>query len=125
MLERARQLFDGAWEYSYDSEHGGLVYGFGPDKKWCDSEKYFWVQGESMAAAALLFKATGDVKYTERYVNLWHYIWTHWVDHEHGAWLGFKMSRDNKRFNDEKAIAGGKCDYHTLVSCVEALRAFQ
>ena len=27
------------------------------------------------------------------------------------------MSRDNKRFNDEKAIAGGKCDYHTLVSC--------
>merc|ERR1712048_1130037 len=63
--------------------------------------------------------------YVERYVNLWQYIWENWVDHKHGAWLGFKMTRDNKRFNEEKAIAGGKCDYHTLVSCVEALRAFQ
>ena len=25
---------------------------------------------------------------------------------------------------DVKAIAGGKCDYHTLVACIEALRAF-
>ena len=38
------------------------------------------------------------------------------------GWLCFKMSRDNKRFNDEKAIAGGKCDYHTLVSCCLASR---
>jgi len=34
------------------------------------------------------------------------------------------MTRDNKRYNEEKAFAGGKCDYHTLVSCIEALRAF-
>jgi mannose/cellobiose epimerase-like protein (N-acyl-D-glucosamine 2-epimerase family) len=125
MVDRATALFDGSWDLSYDSLHGGLVYGFGPDKKWCDEEKYFWVQGESIATAALLFQATGDVKYVERYLNLWNYIWEHWVDHEHGAWVGFKLTRDNQSFSDEKAIAGGKCDYHTLVSCVEALRAFQ
>lgn len=125
MLERAKELFDGSWDLSYDAEHGGLVYGFGPDKKWCDAEKYFWVQGESMATTALLWQATKDPKYVEKYVRLWSYVWEHWVDHEHGAWIGFKMTRDNQRLSDEKAIAGGKCDYHTLVSCVEALRAFQ
>lgn len=124
MLERARELFDGAWEAAYDAEHGGLVYGLDPERKWCDEEKYFWVQAESMATAALLHKATADAKYVERYVTLWHYCWEHWVDHEHGGWIGFKMTRRNERLNDEKAIAGGKCDYHTLVACVEALRAF-
>uniref|UniRef100_A0A7S4PU47 N-acylglucosamine 2-epimerase n=1 Tax=Alexandrium monilatum TaxID=311494 RepID=A0A7S4PU47_9DINO len=125
MVERARELFDGAWALSYDAEHGGLVYGFGPDKKWCDEEKYFWVQAESMATAALLHKATGEAKYVEWYVKLWHYCWEHWVDHEHGGWVGFKLTRQNERLSEEKAIAGGKCDYHTLVACIEALRAFQ
>lgn len=87
-------------------------------------------------------QATKDPLYVEKYVCLWQYVWEHWVDHEHGGtkkdamlvvvytrgfpsemagWLCFKMSRDNKRFNDEKAIAGGKCDYHTLVSCCLAM----
>ncbi|CAJ1371331.1 unnamed protein product [Effrenium voratum] len=117
MVSRAKELFDGAWDLSWDAEHGGLVYGFGPDRKWCDEEKYFWVQGESLATASLLYEATKDPRYVEKYCALWHYCWEHWVDHQHGGWLCFKMSRDNKRFNDEKAIAGGKCDYHTLVSC--------
>jgi len=125
MVNRAKELFDGAWDLSWDDCHGGLVYGFGPDRKWCDSEKYFWVQGESIATASLLYQATKDPKYIEKYVCLWQYCWKHWVDHEHGGWLCFKMSRSNERTNDEKAIAGGKCDYHTLVSCVEALRPFQ
>ncbi|CAE7821193.1 yihS [Symbiodinium sp. CCMP2592] len=117
MVNRAKELFDGSWDLSWDDCHGGLVYGFGPDRKWCDSEKYFWVQGESIATASLLYQATKDPKYIEKYVCLWQYCWKHWVDHEHGGWLCFKMSRSNERTNDEKAIAGGKCDYHTLVSC--------
>ncbi|CAK9105421.1 unnamed protein product [Durusdinium trenchii] len=124
MVNRAKELFDGAWTLSWDPVFGGLVYGFGPDRTWCDEEKYFWVQGESIATASLLYEATKDPIYVEKFVCLWQYCWEHWVDHEHGGWLCFKMSRDNKRMNDEKAIAGGKCDYHTLVSCVEALRPF-
>ena len=45
---------------------------------------------------------------TARYVCLWHYCWAHWVDHEHGGWVGFKLTRDNRRLNKEKAVAGGK-----------------
>ncbi|CAE7634963.1 yihS, partial [Symbiodinium necroappetens] len=32
MVNRAKELFDGAWELSWDDCHGGLVYGFGPDR---------------------------------------------------------------------------------------------
>mmetsp|Transcript_82034 Transcript_82034/g.171702 ORF Transcript_82034/g.171702 Transcript_82034/m.171702 type:complete len:402 (-) Transcript_82034:325-1530(-) len=124
MLERAKALFDGAIAHSWDDEHGGMVYGFGPDKKWCDDDKYFWVQGESIAASALLYSATKEEKYLEHYNNLWKYSWKHFIDHENGAWYGLKLTRDNKRYSEEKAFAGGKCDYHTLVSCIEALRAF-
>merc|ERR1712211_164252 len=86
--------------------------------------KYFCVQSESLATLAQLYDATKDPQYVEKYVCLWHYCWAHWVDHEHGAWVGFKFTRDNQRLNKEKAIAGGKCDYHTLVACIEMLRAF-
>lgn len=124
MIEKARQLFDGAWELSWDAEHGGLVYGFGPDRKWCDSEKYFWVQGESLATLAQLYQASQNPEYIEKYVALWSYCWKHWVDHVHGGWIGFKLTRDNQQLNKVKAQAGAKCDYHTLCACIEALRAF-
>merc|ERR550537_1135975 len=75
MVRRAQELFDKSWDLSWDAEHGGLVYGFGPDRKWCDEEKYFWVQGESMATAALLFEATKEAQYVEKYVCLWQYCW--------------------------------------------------
>ena len=53
-LKRARELFDRALELSWDDEHGGMVYGFDPDGRFYDEDKYFWVQAESLAAAALL-----------------------------------------------------------------------
>eukprot|EP00971_Amphidinium_carterae_P137554 2726022-Amphidinium_carterae.1 len=65
MLTRSQELFNGAWKLSWDSMHGGLVYGFGPDKTWCDDDKYFWVQSECMATLALLYEATKEPSYLE------------------------------------------------------------
>jgi mannose/cellobiose epimerase-like protein (N-acyl-D-glucosamine 2-epimerase family) len=53
--------------------HGGLVYGYAPDPKHpgkfavCDGDKYFWVQAESIAAAALLAVRTGEGGYWDWY----------------------------------------------------------
>jgi len=125
MVDRAVMLFDGAWRIAWDAEHGGLVYGFAPDQSWCDAEKYFWVQAESLATATLLFEVTRQGQYIEKYIHLWQYCWEHWVDHEHGVWVGFKMTRENQLTSTDKANAGMKCDYHTLVSSLEALRALE
>ncbi|GMG86474.1 AGE family epimerase/isomerase [Biformimicrobium ophioploci] len=120
MIERARQLFERALETCWDSARGGILYGHAPDGSICDDDKYFWVQAESFAAAALLADATGEEIYWQWYDRIWAYSWEHFVDHAHGAWYRV-LDRNNRKYSQEKSTAGGKCDYHTLGACWEVL----
>ncbi len=119
LLPTARHLFDTAVARSWDKPYGGLCYGFAPDGKICDDDKYFWVQAESLAAAALLHSHTNMPVYDEWYVKLWTYAWEHLVDHHYGAWFRI-LTRDNRSYSDEKSPAG-KTDYHTMGACYEVL----
>lgn len=119
LLPRARTLFDTAMQKAWDAEHGGLYYGFGPEDEICDSDKYFWVQAESLATAALLAARTGEACYWADYQRLWQYSWQHFVDHQHGAWYRI-LTADNRSYSDEKSPAG-KVDYHTMGACYEVL----
>ena len=86
LAPRAIELFDAGFNRAWDEQHGGLYYGFGPDDTMCDHDKYFWVQAETFAAAALLGKRTGRERFWDWYDELWRYSWAHFVDHEYGAW---------------------------------------
>ena len=119
LLPVARQLFDTAVAHAWDEAHGGLSYGFDPDGAVCDDDKYFWVQAESLAAAARLAQRTGDGRYWDWYQRLWAYSWEHFVDHEHGAWFRI-LDRQNRKYSDEKSPAG-KTDYHTMGACYDTL----
>jgi len=120
LLPTARHLFDVAVARSWDSAHGGLFYGFAPDGSVCDDDKYFWVQAESLATAALLAARTGDDLYWQWYDKLWAYAWQHMVDHRYGAWYRI-LDRENRKYSDEKSPAG-KTDYHTMGACYEVMR---
>jgi len=120
-LPTARHLFDRAVEAAWDGEHGGLCYGFDPQGRICDGDKYFWVQAESFAAAKLLELATGEARYGAWYQRLWQYSWDHMIDHRHGAWFRI-LTRDNRKYDDLKSPLG-KTDYHTMGACYEVLRA--
>jgi mannose/cellobiose epimerase-like protein (N-acyl-D-glucosamine 2-epimerase family) len=120
LLPRACHFFDTAMRAGWDAEHGGLVYGFAPGGEVCDGDKYFWVQAESFAAAALLAVRSGDAQYWAWYDKIWAYAWQHFVDHTHGAWFR-QLSRDNVRLDDNKSPAG-KTDYHTMGACYDVLR---
>jgi mannose/cellobiose epimerase-like protein (N-acyl-D-glucosamine 2-epimerase family) len=120
LLPRAQSLFDSAVAGAWDGEHGGLHYGFDLDGQVCDGDKYFWVQAESLAAAAALAMRTGDAAYWAWYDRLWQYSWSHFVDHRHGAWYRI-LAADNRKLSDEKSPAG-KTDYHTMGACYEVLR---
>jgi mannose/cellobiose epimerase-like protein (N-acyl-D-glucosamine 2-epimerase family) len=85
-LPRARSLFDGAMELSWDRERGGMFYSYGPDKVLYDRSKQQWVHAETIAAAAHLAASTGEQAYWDWYDRLWQYVWTHLVDHRHGGW---------------------------------------
>jgi len=120
-VEKAQRFFDRSYAIAWDKQHGGLIYGFDPDFEWCDDDKYFWVQAESLAAAAMLYSVTQDKKYLNAYTAIWTYAWQHLVDHEYGAWFRV-LTRDNKKISDVKSSAGAKCDYHTLCACADILR---
>jgi mannose/cellobiose epimerase-like protein (N-acyl-D-glucosamine 2-epimerase family) len=117
----ACHFFDTAMKHGWDEVHGGLVYGFAPDGEVCDGDKYFWVQAESLAAAAWLAVRSGDDAYWQWYDRLWAYAWQHFVDHEHGAWYRI-LAPDNSKVTDEKSPAG-KTDYHTMGACQDVLAA--
>jgi mannose/cellobiose epimerase-like protein (N-acyl-D-glucosamine 2-epimerase family) len=139
---RARELFDAAVARAWDGEYGGLCYGFAPDGTVSDDDKYFWVQAESIAAAARLAVAvplekqadsasvaggnaqgrgdtSGEPGYWQWYERLWAYAWRHFVDHQYGAWYRI-LDRANREYSDEKSPAG-KTDYHTMGACYEVL----
>jgi mannose/cellobiose epimerase-like protein (N-acyl-D-glucosamine 2-epimerase family) len=123
LLPTARHFFDTAMRHGWDEVHGGLVYGFAPGGECCDADKYFWVQAESFAAAALLAIRTGDDGYWQWYDRIWAYAWAHLVDHRHGAWYRIRTP-DNRAYSDEKSPAG-KTDYHTMGACHDVLRGLQ
>jgi mannose/cellobiose epimerase-like protein (N-acyl-D-glucosamine 2-epimerase family) len=116
---RAIQLFDAAMTHACDQQYGGIHYGFSPDFSVCDDDKYFWVQAESLAAAALLAVRTEKARYWDWYQRIWGYSWEHFVDHRFGAWYRI-LARDNRKYSDEKSPAG-KTDYHTMGACYEVL----
>lgn len=120
MLERARSLFDAALTRAWDGAFGGICYGFAPDGSICDDDKYFWVQAESLAAAALLARRIGENAYWDWYQRIWEYAWRHMIDHRHGAWYRI-LDRQNRKYDDKKSPAG-KTDYHTMGACYEVLR---
>ena len=120
IVPTARRFFDTAMQHGWDDTHGGLVYGFAPGGEVCDADKYFWVQAESFAAAALLAVRTGDAAYWQWYDRIWAYAWAHMVDHVHGAWYRIRTP-DNRAYSDEKSPAG-KTDYHTMGACWDVLR---
>lgn len=122
LLPTAMKLFDTALARARDDRHGGICYGFAPDGSVCDDDKYFWVQAESLVAAALLHARTGLAVYDEWYGKLWAYAWEHFIDHRHGAWYRI-LTVDNRKLDDEKSPAG-KTDYHTMGACHELLQLY-
>jgi mannose/cellobiose epimerase-like protein (N-acyl-D-glucosamine 2-epimerase family) len=122
LVERAVALYDHAYDIAWDDDFGGLIYGFDRHGKWCDTDKYFWVQAESFATAALLYAETKQQKYLDQYNAIWQYCDQHFIDHKYGAWFRL-LNRDNSKTSAEKSSAGAKCDYHTLGACFEVLRS--
>ena len=120
-LPTAERLFGVAVEKGWHPEQGGLCYSISPALEICDADKYFWVQAESAAAAALLAQRTGKASYWEWYQRLWAYSWTHFVDHQHGAWYRI-LDAQNRKYSDEKSPAG-KVDYHTMGACYDIVAA--
>lgn len=118
-VDRAVHLQREAYRHGWDAQHGGLIYGFAPDRSPCDTDKYFWVQAESFASAWRLWRHTGEAEFLKQYQALWHWSWLHMVDHQYGAWFRI-LGADGRKLENTKSPAG-KVDYHTMGACWDVL----
>jgi len=122
LLPRAEELFALAVTHAWDDVHGGFHYGLAPDLRVCDDDKYFWVQAETLAAAALLGRRTGDAAYWSWYEKIWRYAWDHMIDHRHGGWYRI-LRRDNEQYGVHRPPHGKTDFYHPMGACLESLYA--
>lgn len=122
LLPRARALFDISMPPAWDTEYGGLYYGLAPDGSVCDSDKYFWVQAESLATAALLAQRTGADEYWGWYERLWRHSSGHLIDHTHGGWYRI-LTRDSRPYGSAKPPHGKTDFYHPMGAYLESLHA--
>lgn len=104
MAERARRLFDIALDKSWDHQSGGMHYTFAPDGGILDTDRYYWVLSETIAASALLALRTEDTRYWDWYDKAWAFSDGHFVDHEHGAWYRI-LNEDNQKYDNIKESA--------------------
>jgi mannose/cellobiose epimerase-like protein (N-acyl-D-glucosamine 2-epimerase family) len=135
MLPQAIKLFDAAMEQGWDHTNGGLNYSIapginagsasapGPAEKLpqagqiIDTDRYYWVLSETIAAAGLLAKRTGNQTYWEWYDRAWNYSLRHLVDHEYGGWYRI-LDSNNQRYDNLKSPPS-KTDYHPVAACWE------
>jgi mannose/cellobiose epimerase-like protein (N-acyl-D-glucosamine 2-epimerase family) len=121
-LPRAQFLFDETLNWAWDNRLGGMYYSCGPDRAIYDPARYQWTHAESVAAAALLARATGEPRYWTAYSNLWSFIWARLVDHRNGAWFRM-LDGENVLVSTEKSAP--EPDYHNIGACAEILLALQ
>jgi mannose/cellobiose epimerase-like protein (N-acyl-D-glucosamine 2-epimerase family) len=119
-VERAIQLHQAAFKFGWDRQHGGLIYGFDPEFSACDTDKYFWVQAESIASAWRLWRVTGDELYRQQYLDLWNWSWDNLIDHQYGAWFRLVTAKGIKLENTKSPA--GKVDYHTMGACWDVMK---
>ena len=100
-----------------------MHYTFAPDGQILDTDRYYWVLSETIAAASLLALRTGDDKYWDWYDKAWAFSDRHFVDHEYGAWYRI-LNVKNQPYDDLKSPPS-KTDYHPLAACYETLEAIQ
>ena len=121
-LSRARELFDAAVSYGWDTEYGGFHYTFDPDGSPIVEDKYGWPVVEGIGAAAALYERTDDKRYTEWYDQFWAYAEKALVA------PGRNWYQKRTRDNDPYETASGPAvepGYHPIGACVESIRSFE
>ena len=120
MLPHAKRLFNAAIKQGWDHNSGGMNYAVSPNGEIIDTDRYYWVLSETVAAAGLLANRTGDSTYTDWYSKSWTWSLENLVDQQYGGWYRV-LDNKNQRYNDLKSPAS-KTDYHPVAACWEVLK---
>ncbi|MBC2607605.1 AGE family epimerase/isomerase [Pelagicoccus albus] len=128
-LETARSLVDHALATGWDQEEGSLFesgYYFrseGPCEI-IDTDKVWWVAGESLNATLLMAKLfPEDEKYEKAFLKQWGYIQKYLLDKEYGAWRNFgdRYEQGQQTFKAHR----WKASYHDARAYMNVLKMLE
>lgn len=113
-LEAAAALFERAVADGWAADGApGFVYTTDWSGRPVVHDRMHWVIAEATAAAAALYRRTGDEQYAEAYARWWDYAEQHVLDRERGSWH-HQLDRDNQ---PAATVWPGKADlYHAVQS---------
>lgn len=108
----ARHLFDRAVADGWAPDGTpGFVYTVDWDGSPVVRDRLWWVLTEAIAAAAVLWRQTGDDRYARHYRQWWDHAAVHHIDPGNGSWQ-HQLDHDN---DPDTTVWGGKPDlYHTF-----------
>ena len=99
IISLARDIFDNAFAFGWDTEYGGIIYFKDilgkPVEAYEHDMKLWWPQNEAAIASLMFFKATGDPHYYDIFEKVTSYAFAHFSDREYGEWFGY-LRRDGK-----------------------------
>ena len=125
IISLARNIFDNAFAFGWDTEYGGIIYFKDilgkPVEAYEHDMKLWWPQNEAAIASLMLFKATGDSRYYNIFEKVTGYAFAHFSDREYGEWFGY-LRRDGKVTEPPCKGHTYKGPFHTmrmLAKCLE------
>jgi N-acylglucosamine 2-epimerase len=97
LVKKSAQIFDWAFEAGWDKEYGGLLYFIDclgkPPEAYEHDMKLWWPHNETLIAAIMLYRDTGDEKYLDAFYKTLDYCKEHFADPLYGEWYGY-LRRD-------------------------------
>ena len=101
---------DGSLYYEKSAKDGHL-----------DTERHWWPQAEAMVGLLNAWQISGDEKYLQKSMDVWHFIKSKMIDHQHGEWYWSVDINGVPATHQDKA-GFWKCPYHNSRACMEAIR---
>ena len=99
LAEKARMIFDMAFEMGWDKEYGGILYFTDclgqPPESYEHDMKLWWPHNEALIASLMLYRDTKEEKYRQIFDLLLDYCDKHFASARCGEWYGY-LRRDGK-----------------------------
>lgn len=86
-----------------------------------DTDRHWWPQAEAVVGLLNAWQISGDEKYLEKSMDVWHFIKNKMIDHRHGEWYWSVDNNGVPATHQDKA-GFWKCPYHNSRACMEAIR---
>lgn len=135
IIDRAIQIFNWAYRWGYDKQHGGIFsyrdiknqtpkqFDWNKETNMSWDDKNFWVNAETIAVTAAVFAETKDSNNFAKFLDISDWTYKHFFDQTYGEWYT-ELYRDGSiKLSDKGTI--WKAAYHVPRGIMIVMQEFE